>query len=81
MGQIESILNSLPCHAAFQWVPGHCGLPSNEKADQVARDAALEGRRDEQSQMAPITFKAAKLAIRREVRDPDIQHGRVHRVY
>ena len=81
LGQIVSILNSLPCHVTLQWVPGHCGLPGNEKADQVARDAAMEGRRDERSQTAPITFKAAKLAISREVRDPDPQHERVRQVY
>ena len=79
--QLRSVLCSLPCTVLFQWVPGHCGLRGNKKADQVAKAAAWAGRGEVQSQTAPITFRAAKLSILRGVRDPDPQHERVRQVY
>jgi hypothetical protein len=30
--------------AVFCWVPGHCGLPSNEVADAAAKATAMQGR-------------------------------------
>ena len=81
LAQVVSVLKSIPCEVLFQWVPGHCGLPGNEKADQVAREAALAGRRDGRSQTAPISLKAARLSIERGVTDPAPQHERVRQVY
>ena len=58
-------LRSVPGKVTFQWVPGHCGLPGNERADQVAKGVAERGRIGETPQVAPVTFKAAKLSIKR----------------
>jgi ribonuclease HI len=33
-------LSQLGVRVGFHWVPGHAGVPGNEKADQVARRAA-----------------------------------------
>ena len=79
--QVRTVLRSLSCEVLFQWVPGHCGLPGNEEADRVAREAALDGREGRAAQDVPVTFGAAKSAIKRAVKDPDPQHERVRQVY
>ena len=63
--RVREKLRSVPGKVAFQWVPGHCGLPGNETAEQVAKEVAEQGRSGETPQVAPVTFKAAKLSIKR----------------
>ena len=32
----------------MQWIPSHCGIPGNEKADQLAKEGAAEDQPDVQ---------------------------------
>ena len=79
--RLREKLRSLSCKVFFQWVPGHCGLPGNERADQVAREVAGQGRSGVVPQDAPVTFRAAKLSIKRGVVDGPTQHERLRQVY
>ena len=74
-------LRSLRCSVAFQWVPGHVGLPGNERANQVAREVARQGRDGVLPQAAGVTFRSAKLSIKRGVVDGPTQHDRLRQVY
>ena len=47
-------------HTSLQWVPGHAGLPGNELADEIAREAANLEQRD-----VPIDLPSAKARLRR----------------
>ena len=77
---VRDQLSRVTCEVMFQWVPGHCGLPGNEKADQEAKEAAAQGIGPGGIQNAPVSFQAAKSSIRRVVRDPS-PGGRTSQVY
>ena len=47
-------------HTSLQWVPGHAGLPGNELADEIAREAANLEQHD-----VPIDLPSAKARLRR----------------
>ncbi|XP_054711239.1 uncharacterized protein LOC129220834 [Uloborus diversus] len=49
----------------FQWVPSHCGLPGNEKADFLAK----KGCNILQSSPGPLSLHSAGLEIKRVHRD------------
>lgn len=72
-------MRSVTGEVVFQWVPGHCGLPGNEMADQEARAAAIDPNFSRGS--VPVSFASAKSVIRREVRDPRTDHQLLQRVY
>merc|ERR1712105_332922 len=44
-----------PHDFVFQWVPGHCGLPGNERADEEAGKAAGNNSLDTLNQ-TPISY-------------------------
>ena len=72
--RVREKLCSVTGKVAFQWVVGHCGLPGNERADQVAKEVAEQGRSWATPQVAPVTFKAAKLSVKIGVVDRPTQH-------
>ena len=48
---LRMVLESLPAQVTIQFVPGHCGIPGNEEADQAANTArTIEGPRRQTSQ-------------------------------
>ncbi|XP_040358547.1 uncharacterized protein LOC120843557 [Ixodes scapularis] len=59
---------------AFQWVPAHCGIAGNERADRLAAEA-------QEDPAYPISevpaFSDARLLVRRVVaaRHPELEHG------
>jgi ribonuclease HI len=46
LSPLRARLRGLKGHVCFQWVPAHCGLPGNERADEEARKAADLGPDD-----------------------------------
>ena len=79
--RVREGLRALSCKVLFQWVPGHSGLPGNERADQLARESTERGRDAAAPQTAPVTFRSAKLSIKRGVVDGAPQHPRLRQVY
>ena len=39
---INSLLTSYDIQLMLQWIPGHCDLPGNEKADKLAKEGAKQ---------------------------------------
>ena len=39
---INSLLTSYDIQLTLQWIPGHCDLPGNEKADKLAKEGAKQ---------------------------------------
>jgi hypothetical protein len=64
----------------FQWVPAHCGLLGDERADEEARRAAGLGP-DNGAQRGKISFEVVKGFIRNKVKDGPPSHVYTLRVY
>jgi hypothetical protein len=73
-------LRGLWGRVCFQWVPAHCGLLGNERADEEARKAADLGPADG-AQMGRISFEVVKRLIRSQVKNGPPNHARTLQVY
>ena len=69
-------LRDWPHPVVIQWVPGHCGIPGNELADQAAKEAAaLEGPH------APTHYASICCWINTLNKDQPSKHERTQKVY
>jgi hypothetical protein len=83
----NSVLDPLGAHlrgpkgcVCFQWVPTHCGLLGNERADEEARKAADLGPADG-AQRGRISFEVVKGLIWSQVKDGLPNHAHTLRLY
>jgi ribonuclease HI len=68
LAPLRARLRGLKGCVCFQWVPAHCGLLGNERADEDARKAADLGPADG-AQRGRISFEVVKGLIRSQVKD------------
>jgi ribonuclease HI len=80
LSPLRSRLRGLGGCVCFQWVPAHCGLLRNKRADEEARKAADLGS-DDGAQRGRISFKVVKRLIWSQVKDGRPNHARTLRVY
>jgi ribonuclease HI len=71
---LRARLRGLGSCVCFQWVPAHCGLLGNERANEEARKAADLGP-DEGVQRGRISFEVVKCLIRSQVKDGPPNHA------
>ena len=82
LGDLKLLLQKVKGEVVLQWVPGHCGLAGNERADQEARRAASTdptGNAGPRAQV-PVSYQAARCRIWSQVRD-QVRHERSRLVY
>jgi hypothetical protein len=77
---LRSRLRGLKGRVCFQWVPAHCGLFGNEKANEEARKAADLGP-DDSAQRGRISFEVVKGLIQSKVNDRPPSPARTSQVY
>jgi ribonuclease HI len=65
LAPLWAYIMGLEGHVCFQWVPAHCGLLGNEKADKEARKAAGLGP-DDCAQRERISFEVVKSLIQKQ---------------
>lgn len=51
------------CELVLQWIPGHCGVPGNDRADELARAGT-----DKDQQTIPLDLTTANAVLRRFIR-------------
>jgi hypothetical protein len=79
LAPLRACLRGLNGHVCFQWVPAHCGLLGNERADEEARKAADLSPADG-AQRGRISFEVVKGLID-QVKDGPPYHARTLRVH
>jgi ribonuclease HI len=77
MSEVRQLLDSAPTLVHLQWIPGHCDLPGNDRADEEAKRAAAS---TDQGQR-PVTLASARALVKRTIADPPPTHPRVAAVY
>lgn len=75
---LRTRLDDLQACVSFQWIPGHCGIPGNEMADQLAN--SVSGG-DCSGRPSDMTYSSALALIRRKVKDPAPSHRLARQVY
>ena len=80
LAPLRARLWGLQGRVRFQWVPAHCGLLGNERADEEAKKAAGLGPNDG-AQRGKISFEVVKGLIRKQVKDGPPNHTRTSQVY
>lgn len=74
LNQIKEKIGELENKVALLWVPSHCNISGNEKADRLADLGTKEPQQE-----VPISEKIVKARIRRK--KWDATHDRVKRIY
>jgi len=74
---IINLIQQSPTDIHIQWVPGHCGIPSNELADQHAKQVVAI----KDDPLHPITLSNAVTAVKQLIRDTAPTHGRTKAAY
>jgi hypothetical protein len=80
LAPLRARLRGLKGCVCFQWVPAHCGLLGNERADEEARNAADLGSADGM-QRERISFEMVKGLIWSQVKDRQPNHAHILQVY
>jgi hypothetical protein len=80
LAPLRARLRSLKGCVCFQWVPAHCGLLGNKRADEEARRADDLGPADG-AQRGRISFEVVKGLIRSQVKDGPLNHAHTLWVY
>jgi ribonuclease HI len=80
LAPLLACLRGLKGCVCFLWVPAHCGLLGNERADEEARKAADLGPADG-AQRGRISFEVVKGLIRSQDEDGPPNHACTLRVY
>jgi hypothetical protein len=80
LSPLRACLRGLGGYICFQWVPAHCGLLRNERADEEARKAANLGPADG-AHRGRISFEVVKRLIRSQVKDGPPNHAPTVQVY
>jgi ribonuclease HI len=80
LAPLQAFLRGLKGCVCFQWVPAHCGLLENERADEEARKAADLGPADG-AQRGRLSFEVVKGLIRSQVQDDPPNHANTLQVY
>jgi ribonuclease HI len=90
LGTVRRRLTNAERDLSLQWVPGHCGLPGNERADFEAGIAAGRGATVDEEGLATVapadltsqlSFGAAKARLKEECLEERHRHPRVMAVY
>jgi hypothetical protein len=74
LGPLQARLRVLKGCVCFQWVPAHCGLLGNERANEEARKPADLGPADG-AQRGRISFEVVKGLIWNQVKDGSPNHA------
>jgi ribonuclease HI len=80
LAPLRARLRGLKGRVCFQWVPAHCGLLGNERADEEATKAAGLGP-DNSAQRGRMSFEVVKGLICSQVKDRLPSHARSSQVY
>jgi hypothetical protein len=80
LAPLQARLRSLKGRVCFQWVPAHCGLLGNKRADEEAKKAAGLGP-DDGAQRGRISFEVIKVLIWSQVKDGPPSHAGTSKMY
>ena len=74
LAEIKNKVNEISSKITLLWVPSHCKIPGNDRADELANQGA---KLDQQG--VPVSCKIVKARIRRK--KWEITHDRVKKIY